>query len=220
MIPVSLPAPPAHYQTGVQQPGSAFLTAIPNPTNDECNRHRYWQRIHQDLYNWHHGVCVYCASWTPHPRQRGGIDHTSIDHFVPKSQNRQLAYEWSNFRMVRSKLNNRKDSFQDVLDPCTLQPGWFRLNFTTFFLEPDSALPRQARLQVSSTIRRLLLNGDSAYVNERARAIYRYSAGNMTFGDVQRLYPFIASEMQAQKFDLVFKPSVAAVLAKRTWLDN
>ncbi len=219
MIPVTLPAPPAHYVTRVRQPGMLFLAATPNPTSAEWNQHRYWQNIHEDLYRWHKGVCVYCASWTPHPRRRG-VDHTSIDHFVPKSKNLPLAYEWSNFRMVRSKLNNRKDYFEDVLDPCTLQPGWFRLDFTTFFLEPDAALPAKAQSQVAATIQRLLLNGDSAYVNERARVIYRYTAGRITFADIQRLYPFIASEMQAKNFDVVYKPSVVTALAKRPWLAN
>jgi len=219
MIPVFLPIPSAHYQTKVRQPGLAFLAATPNPTSDEWSRHRYWQNIHRELYKWHRGVCVYCASWTPHPRQ-GRIDHTSIDHFVPKSKNPPLAYEWSNFRMVRAKLNNRKDNFQDVLDPCTLQPGWFRLNFTTFFLEADAGLPMKDKRQVVATIQRLLLNGDSAYVNERARVIYRYAAGKITFAEIQRLYPFIASEMQAKNFDVVYKPIVVAALAKRPWLAN
>jgi hypothetical protein len=214
MIPITLPAPPAHYQTSVRQPGLTFLAATPNPTPKEWNKHRYWQNIHEDLYKWHRGVCVYSASWTPHPRHRR-VDHTSIDHFVPKSKNRPLAYEWTNFRMVRSKLNNRKDSFEDVLDPCTLQPGWFRLNFTTFFLEPNATLPARDQRQVVTTIQRLLLNGDPAYVNERARVIYRYSADKMTFADVQRLYPFIAVEMQAQDFDAVFKPFIVAAVAKR-----
>jgi hypothetical protein len=217
MIPVDLPAPPAHYQTRVRQPGLAFLAVTPNPTSDEWNQHRYWQHIHEDLYNWHKGVCVYCASWTPRPRHRG-VDHTSIDHFVPKSRNRLLAYEWSNFRLVRSKLNNRKDNFEDVLDPCALQLGWFRLNFTTFNLEPDAALPANARRQVAATIQRLLLNRDLGYVNERARVIYKYAAGKMTFADVQKLYPFIASEMTAKNFDVIVRPSVQSVLAKRPWM--
>src|SRR5690242_18851860 len=112
MIRVTLPDPPPNYQTEVRQPGLRFLAVNSNPTNAEWGKHRYWQSTHQYLYDGHNGVCVYSASWTPRPRQRG-VDHTSIDHFVPKSVRPRLAYEWSNFRMVRSKLNNRKDSFQD-----------------------------------------------------------------------------------------------------------
>jgi hypothetical protein len=219
MIRVSLPPPPAHYLAQVRQPGLTFLAANPNPTSKEWARHRYWQNIHGDLYAWHKGVCVYCASWTPHPRHRA-VDHTSIDHFVPKSVNRALAYEWSNFRLVRSKLNNRKDNFQDVLDPITLQPGWFRLNFTTFLLEPDATLNANGRLQVAATIQRLQLNRDLAYVNERARVTYRYAAGKMTFVDIQRLYPFIASEMQAKNFDVSLKPRFVTLLVRRPWLAN
>lgn len=219
MMPVSLPRPPTHYQARVRGSGLRFLGRTPNPTNEQWSKHRYWQNIHSDLYGWHKGVCVYCASWTPHPRQHG-VDHTSIDHFVPKSVNPRLAYEWSNFRMVRAKLNNRKDNFQDVIDPCTLQVGWFQLNFTSFFLEPDGGLPPAVRRRVVATIQRLLLNDDLDYVNERARVVYRYAAGNMTFADVQRLYPFIASEMQAKNFDVLLRPSIVAVLATRPWLGN
>lgn len=220
MIPVSLSAPPPHYKTRVRRPGMQFLAATPNPTSNDWSRHRYWQKIHRYLYEWHKGVCVYCASWTPRSRKHSSVDHTSIDHFVPKSKDRLRAYEWSNFRMVRSKLNHRKDNFEDVLDPCTLQPGWFRLDFTTFLLKPDPALPAKAQGQVTATIQRLLLNGDPSYVNERAHVVYRYAAGRISFADVQRLYPFIASEMKAKSFDVVHKPSVVAALAKRPWLAN
>lgn len=219
MIPVVAPPSPAYYSARVRRPGLAFLARTPRPTREQWDRHRFWQRIHRYLYNWHRGVCVYCASWTPHPRS-GGVDHTSIDHFVPKSRNRPLAYEWSNFRLVRSKLNNRKDNFEDVLDPYGLHPGWFRLDFATFLLEPDAALPPLDRDKVISTIGRLQLNLDQTYVNERARVAYRYAAGKLTFADVERLYPFIASEMLAKNFDVLLKPVFVAALAKRPWLAN
>lgn len=213
-MPVALPSPPAHYEAQVRRPGLAFLAATPRPTKIQWDKHRYWQKIHSYLYSQHKGVCVYCASWTPKPR-KGGVDHTSIDHYVPKSARPPLAYEWKNFRMVRSKLNSRKDNFQDVIDPCALRPGWFRLNFTSFFLEPDPGLPHAARQRVTATIQRLRLNDDPDYVNERARVVYRYAAGDISFPDVQRLYPFIASEMQARDFDAAIKPSVVAALARR-----
>jgi uncharacterized protein (TIGR02646 family) len=220
MIPVSLPAPPAHYWTEVRGRGLIFLAGTPHPTSDEWNRHRYWREIHEDLYQWHKGVCVYCASWTPRPSGQRGSDHTTIDHFVPKSRNEQLAYEWSNFRLVRSKLNHRKERFEDVIDPCALQPGWFRLNFTTFLLKPDDNLPQEAKDRVVATINRLQLNDDPAYVTERARVIFRYAAGEIVFLDVQRLYPFIASELIAVNFDLTLKPSFVEALAKRPSLLN
>jgi hypothetical protein len=220
MIPVSLPAPPARYQFEVRARGRIFLAGTPHPTSEQWNRHNYWQAIHMDLYVGHQGVCVYCASWTPRPSGQRLSDHTTIDHFVPKSRNEQLAYQWSNFRLVRSKLNRRKDIFEDVIDPCALQPGWFRIDFTTFLLKPDNNLPAEVQDRINATINRLQLNDDPDYVNERARVIFRYAAGLIAFLDVQRLYPFIASEMIAINFDVTLKPSFLAALAKRPSLVN
>jgi hypothetical protein len=218
MIRVSLPTPPSYYETAIRQPGLAFLSATPNPRGIEWNQHRYWTRSHGFLYKWHKGICVYCASWTPRRARASGIDHTSIDHFVPKSKDPKNAYTWGNFRLARSKLNNRKSDFEDVIDPCCLQAGWFRLSFTTFFVHADLSSPPEIQNRVKCTIERLLLNRDSAYVNERARVVYRYAAGNISFGDVQRLYPFIAQEMTIQKFDVTLKHSILAALVKRPWL--
>lgn len=218
MIRVSLPPPPPRYEAEVHRPGLAFLATTPNPTRNEWGMHRYWSNVHSDLYRWHKGVCSYCASWTPRTARRGGLDHTSIDHFVPKSRNTRLAYTWENFRLVRAKLNHRKADFQDVIDPLVIQNGWFQLSFTTFLIKSDSSLAPSIRTQVDSTIDRLELNRDRAYVNERARAVYKYSAGTLPFGELERLYPFIALEIQAQNFDSVMKSKVQAVLAKRPWL--
>jgi uncharacterized protein (TIGR02646 family) len=220
MIPVSLPDPPEHYRFEVRARGRIFLAGTPHPTSEEWNCHNYWREIHMDLYQWHQGVCVYCASWTPRPSRQRVSDHTTIDHFVPKNRNAQLAYEWSNFRLVRSKLNRRKDIFEDVIDPCALQSGWFRLNFTTFMLEPDVNISAEAQIRIATTISRLQLNDDPAYVTERARVVFQYAAGKIAFGDVQRLYPFIASEMIAKNFDAAIRPTVIAALARRPSLVN
>ena len=220
MIRVSLPASPAHYVSTVRQPGLAFLAATPHPTRDDWQRHRYWSEIHGYLYREHQGVCGYCASWTPRRPRKGGPDHTSIDHFIPKSRDPQRAYEWENFRLARAKLNNRKADFEDVVDPCGIQAGWFQLSFSTFLIRPAADLPFVTQQRIRDTIARLELNSDPAYINERARVAYRYAAGKFPFNDLERLYPFVAAEMTAQHFDAVLKPSFLTVLAKRPWLAN
>ena len=219
MIRVSLPHSPPHYESKVRLPGTAFLASTPRPTADDWRRERHWSHIHSDLYRWHKGVCVYCASWTPRNATRGA-DHTSVDHFVPKSAMPRLAYEWSNFRLSRAKLNHRKADFQDVLDPLVVQNGWFRLSFTTFRIEAPQGLPQNIQVKVDDTINRLQLNLDQNYVNERARAVYRYSANKLPFAKLERLYPFIASQMVAQDFDRNFRHKIQAVLAKMPWLSQ
>src|SRR5438128_10978898 len=108
MIHVTMPAPPAHYVPDVQRPGEAFIRATPSPPAAQWSAHRYWQLIHDDLYNGLRGICSYCASWSP--RRSANDDHTSIDHYVPKNRVPRRAYAWTNFRLCRERLNHRKES--------------------------------------------------------------------------------------------------------------
>lgn len=123
-----------------------------------------------------------------------------------------LAYEWENFRLCRTRLNNRKRDFQDVLDPCTIHNGTFKLNFATFALFPSPTLSPADKQRVRDTIARLELNTDDAYVNERARAVYSYADGKLSIGEIIQLYPFIASEIIAENFDAVHLPAFQTAL--------
>jgi len=213
MIRVQAPPPPPFYEARVRARGEAFLKANPFPTRDDWQRHRYWSRIHPYLHKRLRGICSYCASFTPHRRAPASVDHTSIDHFVPKSRNRNLAYEWTNLRLCRTRLNHRKADFEDVLDPYTVQDGWFRLSFTTFVLFPDPTLPEDRQQQVRDTISRLELNDDDTYVNERALAVYSYADDRLSLTELGRFYPFIAAEMVSQDFDVAYLPQFKVHLA-------
>lgn len=206
MIRVMLPPEPPHYHKRVKNPGEAFLSTNPNPSGTEWDRHRYWREIHDDLYQWHGGICVYCASWTPRRQSPGNIHHTSVDHFIPKSEDPNSAYEWTNFRLCRARLNNKKDNHLDVMDPRAIRNGWFSLDFFTFRVEPATGLPSFAIAAVRTTITRLELNDDQDYVEERIAVIQAYSLDLLPFSQVQARYPFIAQQMQYQEFDTRFKP--------------
>ena len=121
------------------------------------------------------------------------------------------AYEWNNFRLCRSRLNQRKDHHTDVLDPFVLPPGWFNLNFRTFLLLPSPTLAAPDRKRVQDTIDRLQLNTDNDYVNERIGVIRQYCLGKATFTQLLSTYPFIAAEMQTQNFDTNFLPRMTAL---------
>jgi len=203
MIHVTLPPPPGNYVADVQRPGEAFIRATPNPTPIQWNAHRYWQLIHDDLYIGLRGICSYCASWSP--RSSRGDDHTSIDHYVPKSRVPRQAYSWVNFRLCRERLNHRKDMHFDVLDPCVVPDGIFVIDFLTFRLDARERLPGPVARQVKATIDRLQLNTDREYVNERIRIIRAYSLDEITAGYVQERYPFIGQQMVRQDFDANFK---------------
>lgn len=213
MIHVDMPPPPPHYHAKVRVPGDAFLATTPHPTGKQWNGRDYWSGIHGTLYSNLNGVCSYCATFTPRRRGSKSVDHTSIDHFVPKAKEPSLAYEWSNFRLCRARLNNRKGEHEDVIDPYALADGWFRLNFTTFLLYPAPNLSEDQKQKVNDTITRLELNKDDRLVQERLRAVYAYADGRLSRRRLSRFYPFIASEMAAQDFDAVHLPKFRRLLA-------
>jgi hypothetical protein len=99
-----------------------------------------------------------------------------------------------------------------VLDPFTIAPGWFKLNFLTFLLEPNQTLPPADQARVVATIDRLQLNTDNDYVNERIGAIREYCKGRATLAQLDRRYPFIAAEMRNQSFDTDFLPRMRAII--------
>jgi hypothetical protein len=206
VIPIVPVGEPADFNKKVRVPGSAFLRKTPHPGNAEWRRNGYWRMALHDLFNAYKGICAYSASWTKRATATAAQLDWSVDHYVPRSAMPSLAYEWDNFRLCRGRLNARKGSHRDVLDPFTLAIGWFRLDFQTFLLVPDANLPAADKALVSATIARLALNTDNDYVNERIGAIRQYCLGNATFTQLAVRYPFIAAEMIDQDFDTNFLP--------------
>ena len=209
MIPVSLEPEPTDFHKDVRVAGQSFLSSYSHPTNDQWRNNSYWRRALDDLHRAYNDICAYCSSFTLRSTIPSA-ETSSVDHYVPKSIVPSQAYEWDNFRLCRSRLNQRKDNFQDVLDPFTLSPGWFHLNFLTFLIRPNPALSQGDQSRVTATLDRLMLNLDSDYVDERRRVIQEYCLQRATFAQVRRRYPFIASEMLRQKFDSTFFSKLAA----------
>ena len=209
LIPVTPEAEPDDFDQEVRQPGAVFLSNNPQPNSRSWGRNDYWRRAKCDLLTAYRNVCAYSGSWTN--RKVVGvstIEDSSVDHFVPKSQSPAQAYEWSNFRLSRARMNSYKGDFNDVLDPFLLPGRWFTLNFRTFLISPNGALPDGDKRRVQKTIERLRLNDDDDYVNERENVIREYCLGTYTLAMLEEIWPFIANEMKVQNFDSIFLPSM------------
>ena len=209
MIPVTPADEPAEFEKRVRRPGAAFLRANPHPSSNDWRGHDYWRRANCDLLAAYHSICSYSGSWTKaNESQNSTIQDSSVDHFIPKSSSPAQAYEWSNFRLSRARLNNLKGNHIDVLDPFTLPERWFTLDFRSFLLFPSHHLSSGNKARVRKTIDRLKLNTDNDYVQERVNVVHEYCLGNSTMATIDRFWPFIASEMRAQDFDTALLPSM------------
>jgi hypothetical protein len=201
MIQIPQFRPPANFDNQVRNPGLRFLRRTPRPTNDQWGKHNFWRYAHDDLYNLYHGICAYCASWTPRGKGTNSPDKmTSIDHFVPKSHVPTLAYEWSNYRLCRARINASKGERTDIIDPFQIHGDWFIIDFYTFLISANGGLPPLIETNIENTITALELNHND-FVEQRIDVIKGYSLGLLNFGQVQEKFPFIAYEMTRQRFD-------------------
>ena len=211
MIPVSQAPEPSDFNNKVRQPGSTFLAINPQPSGSQWNGREYWQRAHNDLYKSYRGICAYCGSQTvlPNSKQNNPPMGSSVDHFLPKSVTPSKAYEWSNFRLCRARLNSHKGNHEDVLDPFKLSSGWFQMDFSTFLLVANPCLPQSDQDLVQATIDRLKLNTDNDYVTERVIVVSEYCKSKITFETLEKRYPFLAAEMTRQNFESTFLPRMS-----------
>ena len=201
---------PLNFLARVQIPGQRFLLRNPSPTRKDFKRHNYWSKIHDDIYNLYGGICSYCASWTPRRAVPTDPNYTSVDHYIPKSVSPSLAYEWSNYRLCRARLNSNKDSSLEVVDPFHVQNGWFIIDFTSFLIVPSPSIPELTQERVNLSIDILGLN-DNDMLEQRLDVIYRYSIDEIDIAQLILSYPFIAAEMVRQNFDINFKAEISSL---------
>ena len=167
------------------------FTRLHTPKSDTWRRHDYWRRSIGDLLLAYRNICSYSGSWTK-PNVSGTYtpQDSSVDHFLPKSSSPAKAYEWANFRLSRTRLNNRKGNHNDVLDPFTLPVRWFTLDFNSFLILPNRALAVSKKRRVQETIDRLELNTDNDYVQERVNVIRDYCLRRLTLAMIDGLLAF------------------------------
>lgn len=193
MIPIELQPEPDDFIDRVYSIGMQFLSQVPHPASNQWKGREYWRRVLPDMRKAYGGVCAYSAHWIPY-----STGNYSIDHFVPKSQQPALAYEWSNFRYVSARFNSRKGT-RTIIDPVGLSPDWFIIDFSSFFIHPNPDLSLEQKQVVDETITRLKLNIDDDLVVERQAWFFAYQKDEISFDHLNKHAPFIAYEVQRQE---------------------
>ncbi len=196
MIHVDQQPEPSNFEVMVRQKGLSFLRKkgidIQAPLPQGAKIATYWRQCLDDLYRSYHGECAYLGIFFE--RVSGTA---SVDHFVPKSKRSDLAYEWSNYRLVCSMMNCRKREYEDVLDPFTIENGWFHLELVSGRIFPAPGLHEQLGAAVRATIARLDLD-HSVNREMRARHYQEYCEGCYTALFLKARSPFVYSEAVRQ----------------------
>lgn len=191
MITITLQPEPPHFFEKVQKPGEDFLTQNPGIKGSKIKH--YWREIIPDLYDAYGGICAYSCHWVQYD-----TGAKTVEHFKPKDLYPQDAYRWDNYRFVCSILNGRKGNFEDVLDPFTLQDGWFIIHFPSLQLKPGMHLSSDQAICVNKTIQRLKLN-DYTCIRGRKDRLVPYLVGKYPYQYLAEIAPFLACELVRQQ---------------------
>lgn len=188
MIHIDLRPEPPDFDKDVRQPGQKALAR----NVEELPPH--WRKCLPHLYDAYKGICAYlCVLIQP------GTGARTVDHFAPKSSHRELAYEWSNYRLACSLMNSRKSSFEDVLDPTAVENDWFILDLSFLQILPNPNLDHPTMVKVQATINRLKLNdADCREAREVYFKAYLDKDDPMPFTLLEKWSPFVARELRRQ----------------------
>ena len=186
MIPVQPQPEPPDFDARVRQPGRKDLA------DTESELRPLWRQCATQLWRAYSGVCAYSSLYIP-----SGTGAVSVDHMLPKSKRRELAYEWANYRLACSRMNARKNDLEDVLDPFEVRDGWFALDLSTLQVIPGAGLPDAVYQRVQETINRLDLNSDE-FLQQRSEYYDLLLTREVTFSFIQKHFPFLARELVRQ----------------------
>lgn len=181
------------FDIEVRRPGAAFLATCPKPTSEQFKKKNFWSKAARELHAAYSGICAYTAMYL--------TEQGSVDHFLPKTAYPDLAYEWSNFRLARGRVNSSKGNLTDILDPFDVQDEWFHMEVPACLLKPNPALDIDLRRKIAHTINSLRLNQDDNYVQERCNILIEFARGDVSIGFLRRRYPFLAKEVDRQGYD-------------------
>lgn len=181
---------PHSFNAKVRVPGQRFLVKTPNPTHDEFKRNNFWKQAAKEVYEAYSRVCAYTCRYIEVP-------NGSIDHFNSKSAYPQQAYEWSNFRLCLHRVNGHKGA-SEVIDPFSVQPGWFVLDFPSCLVKVGDGLDQPLRERIEATIIALHLNADDSFVQDRCDVMMMYAEGVVALQYLTRRRPFLAVEVERQ----------------------
>ncbi len=193
MIPVVRQPEYGDFDREVRQPGLAFLARTRRPTTVSFRRGNYWSRARPHLRAAYSGQCAYTTMYL--------VDGGAVDHFLPKAKYPRLAYEWTNYRLARQKVNGHKGNTEGVVDPFDVEVGWFVLRVPSCLICPGDELSGDLRRRVKTTINVLRLNADDLLVQERCNLLVELADGNVTMEFLDRWYPFLSTEVRRQDIE-------------------
>lgn len=188
VIPVAHPIPePLEFDAKCRVKGKAWLAAHASGRPDDK-----WSPFRLDLAAGFADRCGYGAMW---------ISSGTVDHFVSCDEDRNQAYEWSNYRYVEGWFNSSKTKLPstNLLDPFEIQPGWFEVDLPSLQLRLTDAVPAAVLQRAEFTLKRLPLRDDERVIRQRRAWLEMYEQGT-PLAVIEQKAPLIAQAIRRQNW--------------------
>jgi hypothetical protein len=181
------PEPPDFHQR-VRVLGNTWLAK-----GSVANLPSYWRRATRPLREAFGGRCGYTAMWLSAPG--------TVDHFVSRSEDRALAYEWSNLRYAASWINSSKSDLRadQVLDPFEVGDDWFEIRLPQCEMFLTERCPAEYRERAQTMLGRLKLGKGEDVVEFRLEWYRMFLLGELTLDGLERRAPLIARAIRKDR---------------------
>ena len=197
MIPVKPKPEPLSFDAKVRQKGLRWIQESgldsTQPVPVGLTVKPLWQMCLPELLEAYGRICAYVCIYI-----EDVTGFATVEHFAPKSRRLDLAYEWSNYRLVCGAMNGSKSNFEDVLDPFTLKKGTFQLNLISGAILVNTKLTAASKTRALETVSRLKLDSPKCR-RLRLRYFNKYIQRQINADFLQEQAPFVYSEMKRQK---------------------
>lgn len=188
MLPIILHPEPPYFNEKIRIPGNNWLRLNSSPRRFK----NLWRNCLKDMHKQYNGICCYYVIYI---ELDSGTE--SIDHFAPKSKYADKAYEWTNFRFCCIQANRRKQNYEDVIDPISLEKDILKLDFGTGEIFYDETISSVQKALLDSTIFRLKLN-NPALCQMRKSNYAAYLRDELTPKGLAARSPFVYHEAVRQ----------------------
>jgi hypothetical protein len=149
---------------------------------------RFWTPFNKALCEEFVHRCGYYAMW---------IHKGTVDHFIAKTKNPDLAFEWRNYRFLGSDLNSKKGDSGDFLDPFEVRDEWFEIELPSLVLKITSELTEpELRKKAEFTLQKLDLAQGHEVIDLRAEWYELHRTGDLTLSGLAKKAPLLARAVE------------------------
>jgi hypothetical protein len=183
-VPYSI-SEPEHFDKKCRTKGNAWLIENPGAKRPKD----LWSPFRLALADGFANRCGYGAMYIP---------SGTVDHFVSCDEDRDMSYEWSNYRYVDGWINSAKSKKKstDLLDPFEIEDGWFEVILPSLQLVLTDAVPEGHRVKAEKTLRDLPIRDDERLVRTRREWLRMFEENELNLEGLWKKAPLIAAAIE------------------------